>query len=65
MSSSSATRKVITCVSSAIPACHAQGRSLREVIERIREAVELCLEAEGAPEQKSDFIGIQRVTIAA
>ena len=48
-----------------IPACHTQARSLDEVTERIREAIELCLEVEGAPEQDLEFVGIQRVTIAA
>jgi predicted RNase H-like HicB family nuclease len=48
-----------------IPACHTQGRSLDEVVQRIREAIELCLEVEGAPEQELEFVGIQRVTIAA
>jgi predicted RNase H-like HicB family nuclease len=48
-----------------IPACHTQARSLDEVTERIREAIELCLEVEGTPEQDLEFIGIQRVTIAA
>jgi len=32
-----------------IPACHTQARSLDEVIERIREAIEVCLEVDGAP----------------
>jgi hypothetical protein len=32
---------------------------------RVREAIELCLEVEGAPAQDLEFIGIQRVTIAA
>jgi predicted RNase H-like HicB family nuclease len=45
--------------------CHTQARSLDEVIERIREAIELCLEVEGAPEQSLEFIGIQRITVAA
>jgi len=45
--------------------CHTQGRSLDEVIERVREAIELCLDVEGVPEQNFEFIGIQRVTIAA
>ena len=31
--------------------CHTQARSLDEVTDRIREAIELCLETEGAPEQ--------------
>jgi predicted RNase H-like HicB family nuclease len=48
-----------------IPACHTQGRTLDEVTERICEAIELCLEVEGAPEQELEFVGIQRVTVAA
>jgi predicted RNase H-like HicB family nuclease len=48
-----------------IPACHTQARSLDEVTQRIREAIELCLEVEGEPEQTLEFIGIQRITIAA
>ena len=48
-----------------LPGCHTQGRSLDSVMERMREAVELCLEVEGAPEQALEFIGIQRITIAA
>jgi predicted RNase H-like HicB family nuclease len=48
-----------------MPACHTQARSLDEVMERIREAIELCLEAEGAPAETLEFVGIQRITIAA
>ncbi len=47
-----------------IPACHTQARSLDEVTQRIREAIELCLEVQGAPEHSLEFVGIQRVTIA-
>jgi predicted RNase H-like HicB family nuclease len=48
-----------------VPGCHTQARSLDEVAQRIREAIELCLEVEGAPEQNLEFVGIQRITIAA
>ncbi len=48
-----------------IPGCHTQARSLDEVTQRIREAIELCLEVEGTPTQTLEFIGIQRITIAA
>jgi predicted RNase H-like HicB family nuclease len=48
-----------------IPACHTQARSLDEVVERIREAIQLCLQADGEPEDELEFIGIQRVTVAA
>jgi predicted RNase H-like HicB family nuclease len=45
--------------------CHTQARSLDEVTQRVREAIELCLEVEGAPELSLEFIGIQRITVAA
>ena len=48
-----------------IPGCHTQAQSLDDVTQRIREAIELCLEVEGAPEHDLEFVGIQRVTIAA
>jgi hypothetical protein len=34
-------------------------------MERMREAVELCLEVDGVPAQTLEFVGIQRLTIAA
>jgi len=49
----------------ALAGCHTQARSLDELTLRIREAIELCLEVQGAPEQTLEFIGIQRVTVAA
>jgi len=48
-----------------LPGCHTQARSLDEVTSRIREAVELCLEVEGVPGPELEFVGIQRITIAA
>jgi predicted RNase H-like HicB family nuclease len=48
-----------------MPVCHTQARSLDEITHRIREAIELRLEVEGTPEQDLEFIGIQRVTVAA
>jgi predicted RNase H-like HicB family nuclease len=38
---------------------------LDEVTERIREAAELCLEVAGAPEQVLEFVGTQRISVAA
>jgi predicted RNase H-like HicB family nuclease len=48
-----------------IPGCQTQAQSLDEVTQRIREAIELCLEVEGPPDHSLEFIGIQRITIAA
>jgi len=49
----------------ALPGCHTQAKSLDELDRRIREAIALCLEVEGAPESNLEFVGIQRVVIAA
>ncbi len=49
----------------ALPGCHTQAKSLDELMERIREAIELCLEVHGEPPESLDFVGIQRITIAA
>jgi len=48
-----------------LPGCHTQARSLDLVMDRIPEAVELCLEVERAPVGELEFVGIQRITIAA
>ena len=43
--------------------CHTQAKSLDELIERIREAIQLCLEVEGETPESIDFVGMQRVTV--
>jgi predicted RNase H-like HicB family nuclease len=43
--------------------CHSQGYSLDQLMERMREAIELCLEVEGVPVQPLEFVGIQRITV--
>jgi predicted RNase H-like HicB family nuclease len=45
--------------------CHTQAQSLDVLMERIREAIELCLEVEGEPVTKLEFVGVQRVIVAA
>lgn len=48
-----------------LPGCHTQAKSLDELNRRIREAIELCIEVEGLPDQNLEFVGIQRIVIAA
>jgi predicted RNase H-like HicB family nuclease len=48
----------------ALPGCHTQARSLDVLMERIREAAELCLEVQGEPEPLT-FVGVQRISLAA
>lgn len=49
----------------ALPGCHTQARSLDELMVRVKEAIELCLEVQDAPPQPLDFVGVQRVTVGA
>jgi predicted RNase H-like HicB family nuclease len=43
--------------------CHTQAKSLDQLMERVKEAIELCLEVEIPT--ANQFIGIQRVAVAA
>ena len=43
--------------------CHTQAKSLDTLMKRIKEAIELCLEVEGATEPTAEFIGIQRIAV--
>ena len=45
--------------------CHTQAQSLDGLIEGVREAIAVCLAVEGGPMAELEFIGIQRITIAA
>lgn len=49
----------------ALPGCHTQAQSLDTLMERIQEAIALCLEVGGMPTESLDFIGVQRVTVNA
>lgn len=48
-----------------LPGCHTDAASLDELIVEVREAIELCLEVKGQEPNSLEFVGIQRVTIAA
>jgi predicted RNase H-like HicB family nuclease len=43
--------------------CHTQAKSLDVLMERIREAIELCLEVAQDEEEQLDFVGVQKVSI--
>jgi predicted RNase H-like HicB family nuclease len=49
----------------ALPGCHTQAKSLDELMERVREAIELCLEVQSNEAESLDFVGVQRVTVDA
>ncbi len=49
----------------ALAGCHTQARSLDELMERIKEAIQLCLEVQGEPSNEVNFVGVQRVRVSA
>ncbi len=49
----------------ALHGCYTQAKSLDVLVERIQEAIELCLEVQGEPATKLEFVGVQRVIVAA
>jgi predicted RNase H-like HicB family nuclease len=46
-----------------LPGCHSQARSLDKLIDRIKEAIALCLEVEQISEAAPEFIGVQRIAV--
>jgi predicted RNase H-like HicB family nuclease len=47
-----------------LPGCHTQAKSLDKLIERIQEAIDLCLEVDRTPVEPLEFVGVQKVTVA-
>jgi predicted RNase H-like HicB family nuclease len=43
--------------------CHTQAKSLDNLIERIKEAIALCLEIETEQHSMLQFVGVQRVSV--
>ena len=44
-----------------IQGCHTQAKTIPQVLERIKEAIEVCLEADGENIKPMKFIGIQKI----
>lgn len=49
----------------ALRGCHTQAKSLDELMARVREAAELCLEDQGDVAESLDFVGVQQITLAS
>jgi len=47
----------------ALRGCRTQARSLDQLMEQVREAIQLCVEVEGDSAQRLDFVGVQRVAV--
>jgi predicted RNase H-like HicB family nuclease len=48
----------------ALRGCHTQAKSLDDLMARVREAVDLCLEVQGDAVEPLDFVGVQKITVA-
>jgi len=46
-----------------LKACYTQARSLDDLMSRIEEAIQGCLDADGEPRQGSSLVGVQRITL--
>lgn len=46
-----------------IQGCHTQGKSIPQVLGRIKEAIRVCLEAEKLEAPKMKFVGVQSIEV--
>ena len=46
-----------------IQGCATQGKTISEVLERVKEAIKVCLEAEKIERSKMKFVGLQNVEV--
>ncbi|MBU2099985.1 type II toxin-antitoxin system HicB family antitoxin [Candidatus Micrarchaeota archaeon] len=51
----------------ALQGCHTQGKTKKEVLKNIKEAIELCLEVEEERKNKreTNFVGVEKVSVHA
>jgi len=47
-----------------IPGCHTQGRTIKELMERMKEVIALCRDA-GVAEEAPKFVGVRQVEVPA
>ena len=43
--------------------CHTQAKSLDELMERVKEAIELCRAGEGGKSPEKHLVGVQRIAV--
>ena len=46
-----------------LPGCHTQAKSLDKLMERTREAIQLCLEVAGKERPSTHLVGVQKIAI--
>ncbi|ABI67949.1 conserved hypothetical protein [Syntrophomonas wolfei subsp. wolfei str. Goettingen G311] len=47
----------------ALKGCHSQGKTMDELLARIKEAIELCLEVEQEDVFNNQFVGVQQIEV--
>lgn len=47
-----------------ISGCHTQGKTLDELMNNIKEAIQLCLEVENKEIESEKFVGVQNVEVS-
>ncbi|MGI6486824.1 MAG: type II toxin-antitoxin system HicB family antitoxin [Syntrophothermaceae bacterium] len=47
----------------ALKGCHSQGKTMDELLARIKEAIELCLEVEQEDTYYNQFVGVQQIEV--
>ena len=43
--------------------CHTQARSLDELMERVKEAIEVCRESDTSTRPRKQLVGVQRIAV--
>ncbi|MBS3097063.1 type II toxin-antitoxin system HicB family antitoxin [Candidatus Woesearchaeota archaeon] len=46
-----------------IQGCYTQGKTMQQVMERVKEAIQVCLEADKEQPPKMKFVGLQQVEV--
>lgn len=46
-----------------LKACYSQGRTMDELLQNIREVIELCLQGQSETESILEFVGVQKVSV--
>ena len=46
-----------------LKACYSQGRTIDELLQNMREVIELCLEGRNETELPLEFVGVQKISV--
>lgn len=47
----------------ALKGCHTQAKTVEEILPRIKEAIELCIEVEKQDLLQNEFVGVQQIEV--